>query len=64
MDKSGECSLTSHRFTVETTGPEAGELTSGPDYNMVCCYRNYLLPRQTGRFYILIILTIEKEPKL
>ena len=45
MDKSGECSLTSHRFTVDTTGPEAGELTSGTDYNMVCCYRNYLLPR-------------------
>jgi hypothetical protein len=32
MDKSGECSLTNHRFTVETTSPEAGELTSGPDY--------------------------------
>jgi hypothetical protein len=43
MDKSGECSLTSHRFTVETTSPEAGELTSGPDYNMVGCYRLFVI---------------------
>ncbi|XP_076076023.1 uncharacterized protein LOC143046845 [Mytilus galloprovincialis] len=34
IDKSGECSLVSHTFMVDTTPPIVGELTSGPDYNM------------------------------
>ncbi|CAC5392346.1 unnamed protein product [Mytilus coruscus] len=37
-DKSGECSLVSHTFMVDTTPPEAGELTCGPDYNMNITY--------------------------
>ena len=38
MDKSGECSLTSHRFVVDTTPPTDGKLTCGPNYQMVCLF--------------------------
>ncbi|VDI54125.1 Hypothetical predicted protein [Mytilus galloprovincialis] len=37
-DKSGECSLARHTFMVDTTPPEAGELTCGPDYHMNVTY--------------------------
>lgn len=34
-DKSGECGMTYHKFTVDTTPPQTGLIKAGPDYNMV-----------------------------
>ena len=35
VDKSGQCSMTYHRFTVDTTPPEAERITAGPYFDMV-----------------------------
>ena len=35
MDKGGECAMASHKFTVDITAPEDGEILSGPYSAMV-----------------------------
>ena len=34
-DQSGECSMTTHDFVVDTTYPVSGKITCGPVYDMV-----------------------------
>jgi len=34
-DQSGECSMTTHEFVVDTTYPVSGKITCGPVYDMV-----------------------------
>ena len=37
VDKGGECAMASHKFTVDITAPEDGEILSGPYSAMVRC---------------------------
>jgi len=35
VDKSGECNMTSYKFTVDITPPDQGQITAGPYYDIV-----------------------------